>query len=228
MGTFHYGDLLFRHQIFFQKILKREWNLLHIIRAKRPQKLPEVLTIQEVRKILSQVNTFHNYVYLSTVYSCGLRLQESLNLTVSQIDAKRKMLKVHGKGSKDRMVPLPNSTYNLLRRYWATHRNKNLIFPALGRNGKGANTADTHMAIESVQGAFRHARYEADIKRKRVSIHTLRHAYATHLLEAGVNLRVIQQYLGHARLETTMVYLHCTNVGQEDAFQRINKLMEGL
>lgn len=228
MVSVHHGDLLFRHQIFFQNVLQRDWHLLHIIRAKRPQKLPEVLTIQEVRKILSLITTFHNYVYLVTVYSCGLRLQEGLGLEIPQIDGARKILKVHGKGSKDRFVPLPESTYQLLRKYWATHRNAKLIFPALGREGKGAASAERPMAVDSVQGAFRQARYAAGIKQRRVTIHTLRHSYATHLLEAGVNLRVIQQYLGHARLETTMVYLHCTNKGQEDARQRINEVMAGL
>ena len=84
------------------------------------------------------------------------------------------------------------------------------------------------MAISSVQGAMRAAKAEAGITNKQVSVHTLMHSYATHLLEAGVNLRVIQQYLGHSSLETTMVYLHLTGKGQEDAIAHINALMEGL
>jgi len=83
------------------------------------------------------------------------------------------------------------------------------------------------MAIDSVQGAFRRAKFAAGITKRRVSIHTLRHSYATHLLEAGVNIRTIQQYLGHCALMTTMVYLHLTQKGQEDAYQRINDLMKG-
>ena len=83
------------------------------------------------------------------------------------------------------------------------------------------------MSIDSVQGAFREAKQAAGIKKRRVSIHTLRHSYATHLLEAGVNLRVIQRYLGHSCLETTMVYLHLTQKGQEDAYQIINQTMRG-
>jgi site-specific recombinase XerD len=83
------------------------------------------------------------------------------------------------------------------------------------------------MAIESVQGAFRRAKFAAGIRKKQVSVHTLRHSYATHLLEAGVNLRVIQRYLGHARLETTMIYLHLTQKGHEDAYQLINDIMKG-
>jgi len=84
------------------------------------------------------------------------------------------------------------------------------------------------MAIESVQGAFRQAKYQAGITKRRVSVHTLRHSYATHLLEAGVNIRAIQRYLGHAQLETTMVYLHLTSKGQENAFGIINNVMKGL
>jgi site-specific recombinase XerD len=138
------------------------------------------------------------------------------------------MIHVHrGKQAKDRYVPLPEETLFLLRKYWTTHRNQLLIFPALGRNGKQALTATSPMAIDSVQGALRKARFEAGIKKRRVTIHTLRHSYATHLLEAGVNLRVIQKYLGHAQLETTMVYLHLTQKGHEDAANIVNNIMKG-
>ena len=130
--------------------------------------------------------------------------------------------------SKDRYVPLPDTTYALLRRYWVTHRNPNLIFPALGRGHNLGPTSLTPMAIDSVQGAFRQAKVIAGIKKRRVSIHTLRHSYATHLLEAGVNIRAIQRYLGHGQLETTMVYLHLTSKGQEDAYGIINEVMKGL
>ena len=146
------------------------------------------------------------------------------------------MIHVHrGKGAKDRYVPLPQSTLHLLRRYWVTHRHPCLLFPALGRNGNGAKDAPSPMAKSSVQGAFRRAKVAAGIRKKAVSVHTHRHSGvypatggATHLLEAGVNLRVIQRYMGHAQLETTMVYLHLTQKGQEDACQLINQVMEGL
>jgi integrase/recombinase XerD len=96
------------------------------------------------------------------------------------------------------------------------------------RDGRSAATAATPMAKSSVQGAFRHAKQEAEIHKRGVSVHTLRHCYATHLLEAGVNLRVIQQNLGHTSLETTMMYLHLTHKGQEDAYALIDRVMEGL
>ena len=216
-------------RFFYEKVLDRNWHILSILRAQNERRLPAVLSVEEVRSLFAYIKTFHNYAYLSTVYSCGLRLHEGLYLEVSDIDSQRMMIHVHrGKGAKDRYVPLPQSTLKLLRRYWLTHRHPGLVFPALGRSGQGATQAQTPMAKSSVQGAFRRAKFDAGIAKKGVAIHTLRHSYATHLLEAGVNLRVIQRYMGHAQLETTMLYLHLTQKGQEDACQLINHVMEGL
>jgi integrase/recombinase XerD len=216
-------------RFFYVNVLKRDWHILSILRAQNEHRLPAVLSVDEVRSVLAHVKTFHNYAYLSTVYSCGLRLHEGLYLEVADIDSQRMMIHVHrGKGAKDRYVPLPQSTLHLLRQYWRTHRHSHLLFPALGRSGTGAKDAPNPMAKSSVQGALRRAKWDAGVRKKGVSIHTLRHCYATHLLEAGVNLRAIQRYLGHAQLETTMVYLHLTQKGQEDACQLINHVMEGL
>ena len=215
-------------RFFYVNVLERNWHILSILRAQNERRLPAVLSVDEARSLLAHIKTFHNYAYLSTVYSCGLRLHEGLHLEVSDIDSSRMMIHVHrGKGAKDRYVPLPQSTLKLLRRYWLTHRHPCLLFPALGRSGTGAKQAQTPMAKSSVQGAFRRAKFDAAIRKKGVAIHTLRHSYATHLLEAGVNLRVIQRYMGHAQLETTMLYLHLTQKGQEDAYQLINHVMEG-
>jgi site-specific recombinase XerD len=216
-------------KFFYLHVVQRDWHLLKVIKAPTEKRLPSVLSREEVNGILSKVVTFHNFVFLSTIYSCGLRLQEGLFLQVSDIDGKRKLIHVHrGKGAKDRYVPLPDTTYALLRRYWVTHRNPRLIFPALGRGCNLGPTSLAPMAIDSVQGAFREAKIAAAIRKRRVSIHTLRHSYATHLLEAGVNIRAIQRYLGHSQLETTMVYLHLTSKGQEDAYGIINDVMKGL
>jgi integrase/recombinase XerD len=216
-------------RFFYVNVLERNWHILSILRAQNEHRLPAVLSVDEVRSLLAHIKTFHNYAYLSTVYSCGLRLHEGLHLEVSDIDSQRMMIHVHrGKGAKDRYVSLPQSTLHLLRSYWRTHRHPHLLFPALGRNGNGAKQAQTPMAKSSVQGAFRRAKFDAGIAKKGVAIHTLRHCYATHLLEAGVNLRVIQRYMGHAQLETTMLYLHLTQKGHEDACQLINHVMEGL
>jgi site-specific recombinase XerD len=216
-------------RFFYVNVLERNWHILSILRAQNEHRLPAVLSVEEARSILAHVKTLHNHVYLSTVYSCGLRLHEGLYLEVADIDSQRMMIHVHrGKGAKDRYVPLPQSTLQLLRQYWRTHRHPQLLFPAVGRSGSGAKQALIPMAKSSVQGALRRAKWDAGVRKKGVSIHTLRHCYATHLLEAGVNLRVIQRYMGHARLETTMLYLHLTQKGQENACQLINHVMEGL
>lgn len=212
-------------KFFFVNVLQRNWHLLDIIRAQAEHRLPTVLSVEEVRDILGRVTSQHNHAFLSAVYTCGLRLQEARHLEVADIDSSRMMIHVHrGKGAKDRMVPLPQATLALLRKHWATHKNPRLIFPALGRSGSKADGLSP-IAVSTVQGALRSAKRAAGIQKRGVSVHTLRHSYATHLLEAGVNLRVIQRYMGHSRLETTMIYLHLTTKGQEDAYKIIDQLM---
>lgn len=214
-------------KFFFINVLKRDWHTLKLIHAKREQRLPTVFGQNEIWNILNTVNTPQNKAYLTTVYSCGLRLTEALQLQVSDIDGDRMRIHVHrGKGAKDRYVPLPKSTLAILRNYWKHHCNPVWIFPRLGRSGKEGPSAKTPMAKASVQGALRRVLAQLKIK-KRASIHTLRHSYATHLLEAGVNIRRIQQYLGHSSLNSTMVYLHLTTQGHEHAYGIINDMMKG-
>ena len=214
-------------KFFFINVLKRDWHTLELIHAKREQRLPTVLSLNEVWNILNAVRTPQNKAYLTAVYTCGLRLHEALFLQVTDIDAQRMRIHVHrGKGAKDRYVPLPESTLYLLRDYWKRHRNSLWIFPRLGRSGQEGPKATRPMAKASVQGALRRVLQQLKIT-KRVSIHTLRHSYATHLLEAGVNIRRIQQYLGHSSLNSTMVYLHLTTQGHEHAYNIINDLMKG-
>ena len=216
-------------RFFFVQVLQRDWHLFNILRAKSESRLPAVLSREEVRALLACVRTPHNHAFLSTVYACGLRLEEALNLEVSDIDSGRMMIHVHrGKGAKDRLVPLPQTTLKILRTHWRAHRNPRLVFPAYGRDSRSAASATTPMAKSSVQGALRAAKHQAGIAKRGVCVHTLRHCYATHLLEAGVNLRVIQQHMGHASLQTTMMYLHLTRKGHEDAYALIDSVMEDL
>ena len=215
-------------KFFYTVTLPVEWETLRLMKIKRLTTPPTVLSIDETRLIISTARTPQAKAFLATVYSCGLRLSEALNLKVADIDSSRMMIRVHGKGAKQRDVPLPKSTYNLLVEYWKTHRNKVLIFPALGRDGKKGATAIKPMARSSVQQIMRRIVKELPKIKKHATLHTLRHSYATHLIEAGVNLRIVQQYLGHASLETTMIYLHVTNQGNSDAAARINRLMGGL
>ena len=213
---------------FYQKFLNREWRSLSLMKSENERRLPAILSAPEVRRILERETRFHNLAYFVAVYSMGLRLSEGLSLWVSDIDSDRKMVHVHrGKGAKDRYVPLPDDTLLLLRKYWVTHKNPVWLFPAIGRTGKGAPTADEPMSRSSVQGAFKRARLKAGITKRYVSIHTLRHSYATHLLENGVHIRAIQKYMGHTNLETTMKYLHLTSYGQEESVKRVNAVMRG-
>jgi len=210
---------------FFTHTVPRDWVLFKNLHIPRPQSLPDVLSIAEVRRLIDAVRTPHNKTFFWTVYSLGLRLQEGLHLQIGDIDSARMVVHVHrGKGAKDRYIPLPLHTLKVLRQYWATHRNPVWLFPATGREHDEASAAPQPMARSSVHGAMKRVVRDLGF-RKRITIHTLRHSYATHLLEAGVSLRLIQQYLGHSSLQATMIYLHLTSLGQEQARATIDKLM---
>jgi site-specific recombinase XerD len=181
-----------------------------------------------VRKILAQVRLARYRVCLTTIYSCGLRLQEGTNLRLADIDSGRMMIHVrHGKGAKDRYVPLPERTLQLLRQYWTQHHNPVLLFPAEGRDHINLARSTEPISKSSVQVAFR-AALKASGNNKRASVHTLRHSWATHLLEAGVNLRLIQEWLGHSSPATTSVYTHLTVKAAQLGAQTINQLMSDL
>jgi integrase/recombinase XerD len=202
----------------------RDWLTLKRFRVQQEKKLPDVLCVDVVRQLIGAVRTLHHRTYFRTVNSLGLRLDEALHLQVGDIDSAPMLVHVHrGKGAKDRFVPLPSSTLKTLREYWVTHRHSVWLFPALGYNPRQAVSAARPMVRNGVQDAMRRVVVQSGL-RKAVSIHTLRHSYATHLLEARVNLRLMQ-YLGHKSLETTMVYLHLTTVSQEQAVSAIDELM---
>jgi site-specific recombinase XerD len=212
-------------KFFYSHTTPRDWPTLQRLRVRKKKRLPDVLSVDEVRRLIAAVRTPHNRAYFWTVYSLGLRLEEGLHLQVGDIDGERMLVHVRrGKGAKDRYVPLPGRTLSVLRQYWATHRHPEWLFPATGRDGHQTATADQPMTRSSVQKAMSRVVDELKIQ-KAISIHSLRHSYATHLLEAGVNLRLIQQYLGHSSLLSTMVYLHLTTASQEQAVARIEKLM---
>jgi len=213
-------------KFFYSHTAPRDWPTLQRIRVQKEKRLPDVLSSDEVRELIGAVRKLRYRTYFSTVYSLGLRRNEGLHLQVPDIDSARMLVHVHrGKGAKDRFVPLPARTLTLLREYWVTHRNPVWLFPDIGSDPRQAVSSDRPMSKDGVQHAMQRVVHQLGW-RKAVSIHTLRHSYATHLLEAGVNLRLIQQYLGHSSLQTTMVYLHLTTVSQEQAIAVINKLME--
>lgn len=232
-------------KFFYTRTCRRTWQTLAQMKIQNVKSLPEVLTIEQSHRIIDCCTTQRMSVFFWTVYSLGLRLEEGLNLHVGDLDSKRMMVHVHrGKGAKDRYIPLPEATLKLLREFWLTHRHPVFVFPADGRDhrygrppktrsAKGTGTgaepvpfasqAKTPMSVTAVQGAIKHITKQINFGKK-VSTHTLRHCYATHLLEAGVPLRLIQQYLGHSSLQTTMIYLHLTDTAAIDARKVINEL----
>jgi site-specific recombinase XerD len=214
-------------KLFFRITCPRDWSSLKLARVQVEQKLPVVISMGEVHTLLKLIEKPSMHCYFSAVYALGLRLNEALHLQVSDIDSKRMLVHVHrGKGAKDRLVPLPHSTLEELRKYWATHRNPHWIFPTEGRNHKLASTAASPMSESSVQGVIKAVLDQLNWSNRNISTHTLRHCYATHLLEAGVSLKLIQKYMGHRHLTSTMVYLHVTTVGEEAAIAKINAIMK--
>jgi site-specific recombinase XerD len=221
-------------RFLFKHVIPRGWNTLALLELRSERLLPAVLSVAEVHALLNAAPSPHYRAFFATVYSCGLRLQEARNLEVSDIDAARGMIHVHrGKGARDRMVPLPQATLELLRRHWSVHRHPCRLFPALGRGNQQLWPQRAAVAVDAIRAsgindAFRQARDAAGIRKKGVSLHTLRHSYATHLLEAGVNLPAISRFLGHAQIQTTLIYVHLTHYGQAEACARINALMDTL
>lgn len=213
-------------KFFYEQTLKRTWHTLDLARPAKEKKLPVVLSVEEVGRILQCLRKESYRVCLTTIYACGLRLREGARLQVKEIDGERKMVHIcHGKGGKDRYVPMPNVLLEMLRRHWQTHRNREWLFPSMWSNGK-LSSANTNgpMSGCGVQQAFRAALEESGV-RKNATVHTLRHSYATHLLEAGVDLHSIQLYLGHASITSTVIYTHLTSVIETQTADKINELL---
>lgn len=207
-------------RFFFAHTCPRDWHILEFVRVKIPQKLPSVLSRDETLHLLRAVREPTRRMALQTIYALGLRLNEALRLEVRDIDGERLMVLVrNSKGAKDRMVPLPRPLLHKLRRYWKEERrssDKPLIF--IGE-AEGERVHPT-----TLQKTFR-AVLEQEGIAKRASIHTLRHSYATHLLEAGISLKTIQRVLGHRSLRTTTVYLHVTHENDEKLLATLDRLM---
>jgi integrase/recombinase XerD len=201
---------------------------VELARANPEFKLPVILSANEVRRILALVPALDHRIGLATIYSCGLRLGEALRLQVKDIDSERMFLHIRaGKGNQDRYVPLPERTLQLLREQWKSHRHPALLFPAKGHGGQGARTATRPMCRSTLQRAFRLA-LKASRVTKAAHIHTLRHSYATHLLEQGENLRQIQVNLGHKSPVATVIYTHLTSLCKTQHQKRINEFMGNL
>lgn len=189
-------------KFFYNQTLKDPSISLDLPRKKRPRKLPEVLSLEEVRRLINVLDNIKHRIILMTTYSAGLRLSEVASLKPEHIDSSRMMIRVvEGKGKKDRYTVLSQSLLENLRLYWKACKPDIWLFPA-------KNPAK-HISTDTVGRIYNKAKEKAGIT-KGSGIHTLRHCFATHLLEAGYDIRKIQVLMGHKSLSTTMIYLHVT------------------
>jgi integrase/recombinase XerD len=183
--------------------------------AKKPKKLPVVLSPEEVMQFLDTAKQVRDRSLLDVCYTCGLRVSELVSLQVSDIDSRRMVIRVLGKGQKERLVPISPRLLQVLRTYWLRYRPKTWLFPGVDLDKRLTENTVRRLCD---QGAER-ARL-----RKRITPHTLRHSFATHLLEAGVDLLTAQALLGHNHLRTTAIYLHVSL----RHLQKVPQLLEGL
>ncbi len=217
-----------------------DWRVFEHVKTKDREQLPAVLSRDEVKRILTQVKERRFAVPLRLIYLCGLRLSECLHIEVRDIHRKEQRLHIReGKGGKDRCVPLPQAALDDLTQWWLWHRHPKYLFPAMGHAWRATerkeaveqervqrlqmHRAEHPMSTSGLQRVFQLARSASGVS-KPATIHTLRHSYATHLLEEGVSLRYVSQYLGHATLEQTLIYTHLTAVSEAQTQSAVGRL----
>ena len=203
-------------KFYYEKVLGRDKELIRIERPRKERVLPDTLSKTDIKAILGNTSNIKHRCILELVYSAGLRRNELLNLKLSDIDSKRMLIKIRGgKGKKDRYSLLSNNVLIHLREYFIAYKPKDWLFE--GQHGeKYSSSSITRVLKKSAQ--------KAGIKR-RVHLHMLRHSFATHLLEQGTNLRVIQNLLGHENIQTTEIYTHVSNLEIQKVVNPIDEII---
>jgi len=215
-------------KFMFQKTLDTDFKVFGIVKNPRGKKLPVILTRKEMARLLKSIRILRHRACLTLIYSCGLRLHEAVSIAPADIDSKRMVVHIkNAKGRKDRIVPLPSATLHILRAHYKTHRNEKFIFPAPGRGGASEAISNNPLPDSSIQTVLKKALRDVGII-KNISVHNLRHSYATHLLEAGIDIRIIQKYLGHKSISSTMIYTHLTPIIAENVHKKVDQLMSEL
>jgi len=221
---------------FYQECLKlTAWTVFNELRIAEPDVLPVVLSRTEVQALLGALTEARFRVCLRLMYYCGLRVGEAVSIRVRDIHGRETPPRLHirnGKGGKDRYVPIAPAMVTELRAWWRTHQNPELLFPSPGRGwadrtlslAQSLARATEPMSVSSVQMAYRLARASSAVN----TTHSLRHSYATHLLEEGVSLRQISQYLGHESLDTTVIYTHLTSISEARTQAALSALYQPL
>jgi len=190
-------------KLFYKYVYNRNIKIDYIYPDRQELKLPKVLAIEDIKKILNSIQNLKHKTLISTIYSCGMRISEALNIKISDIDSKRMMVRIeNSKGNRDREVMLSQNLLMLLREYYKVYKPKKYIFE--GQKG-GKYTA------RSAENILKKALKDSKIN-KNASLHTLRHSYATHLIEQGPDIRIVQELLGHKNIKTTQIYTHITDI----------------
>lgn len=190
-------------KLFYKYVYNRNIKIDYIYPDRQEHKLPKVLAIEDIKKILNSIQNLKHKTLISTIYSCGMRISEALNIKISDIDSKRMMVRIeNSKGNRDREVMLSQNLLMLLREYYKVYKPKKYIFE--GQKG-GKYTA------RSAENILKKALKDSKIN-KNASLHTLRHSYATHLIEQGTDIRIVQELLGHKNIKTTQIYTHITDI----------------
>ena len=211
----HQNQVINAIKFYYEQVLDMPQRFYEIARPRKERKLPSVLSEEEILKVISATTNLKHKAIVVTIYSCGLRLSELLNLKITDIQSDRHLLLIRdAKGNKDRNTILSDTTIALLRKYYLTYRPKEYLFE--GQYGG-------QYSSKSVQSIVKHSLRLAKIK-KSASTHTLRHSFATHLLENGTDLRYIQTLLGHSSPKTTEIYAHVSTKGIRDIVSPIEKL----
>ncbi len=222
-------------RLFFVDLLEhKDWRVFSQIRTKDHDTLPAVLTREQVIQLLAHIRLRRYRTPLKLIYACGLRLSECLGLTIHDVRGRENKLFIRqSKGHQDRVVPLPTCLYEELRAYWKFHRHPLLLFPNVGRGDRHPQSLAARM--HAATGPMPHSSLQRllIVARKQLnlpdaSVHSLRHSFATHLLEAGAHLHTIQQLLGHKQITSTMVYLHLTHQTTQDTLALMDQLCRNL
>jgi len=218
----------------YQHTFPQDMPFLRIFRKRRDKTLPVVLSQSEVRKALALVEDIRYQTCLKVIYSCGLRLNEALSLKVNNIDSEQSLLYIiKGKGGKSRAIPLPAKTLILLRQLWLSHRHPSLLFPAYKVKYKGIRsrvyygTEDRPFSNVTLYQFWQKALKTSGC-RKDANIHSLRHSFATHLLEEGVDIYAVKEYLGHSNISSTLIYTHLTKKLARRQCRSIDQLMSDI
>jgi len=208
-------------KFFYINTLGYQWPLLtkKKVRAPRRKRLPDVRSDDDCRRLIAALKKPIYRCCFTLIYAYGLRISEAVSLPISSIDSKQLLLHVIGKGNKQRVLPLTESILKMLREVWKTHRSEKWLFPS--------PQTESHLCPQSARYAFSKVRSECGFN-DRFRPHSLRHSFATHMLQRGVDIRIIQILLGHSSIRTTEIYTHLTEPMREDLRQLLQETTDGL